>query len=226
MSDYLNMLSQFDFLGAVWWTIRLSVLSAIGSLVIGTIVAIMRVSPVKVFQQFASAYVTMVRNTPLTLICFFGFFALYMLLQWQLGPSDRIDGQAFAWAVWALSVYHASFVAEGLRSGINTIPVGQAEAARAIGLTFGQSLKEVILPQALRGAIAPVGNAMIALVKNTTVAATISNSEISAFLKTALEARADLKYPIFFTVAAIFVLLTLPMGMMFTRLSQKLAVQR
>lgn len=226
MADFLDVLRQFDFLGALWWTIKLAVLSAIGSLVLGTVVAILRVSPVAIFQRFGAAYVTLVRNTPLTLVSFFGFFAFYLLLQWKIGPSDQMSTQAFWWAVWALSVYHASFVAEGIRSGINTVPVGQAEAARAIGLTFGQSLKDVILPQALRGAIAPVGNAMIALIKNTTVAATISNDELSSFLKTALEARADLKYPIFLAVAVAFVVLTLPLGVWFTRMSQKLAVQR
>ena len=77
----------------------------------------------------------------------------------------------------ALSTYHASFVAEAIRSGVNTVPQGQAEAARAIGLGFGPTLREVILPQAYRGAIAPLGNTVIALTKNTTVVATIGVAE-------------------------------------------------
>lgn len=226
MSDLLNVLSQYDYLGAFWLTIKLSVLSALGALVLGTLIAVLRVSPVGVLQRFAAAYITLVRNTPLTLIAFFCFFALYMLLQWQAWPSDQMNTQAFAWGVVALSIYHATFVAEGIRSGINTVPVGQAEAARAIGLTSGQSLTQVILPQALRGAIAPVGNAMIALVKNTTIASTVSNAEASSFLKTVLEFRADLKYPLTLAVAAGFVVLTLPLGLLFTHWSQKWAVQR
>lgn len=226
MSDFLQVLKQFDYLAALWWTIKLSVLSIIGALLIGTVVGVMRMSPVRVFQRFGAAYVTLVRNTPLTLIAFFGFGALFLILGWKLWPSDSLQTQAFVWAVWALSVYHASFVAEALRSGVNTVPVGQAEAARAIGLTFGQSLREVILPQAARGGIAPLGNVLIALIKNTTVAATISNPELSSFLKSALEARADLKYLIFLAVAVAFVVLTLPLGVAFTRLSQKLSVQR
>jgi glutamate transport system permease protein len=128
--------------------------------------------------------------------------------------------------VIALSVYHASFVAEALRSGINTVPQGQAEAARAIGLGFGASLREVILPQAFRGAIAPLGNTLIALTKNTTVVATIGVAELSYVMRGMIEFNPSLLYAIFLLVAACFVLLTLPTGLLFTSLSRRLVVQR
>jgi len=223
----LEILREYDVVGAFWLTIQLTLASALGSLLIGTVVAVMRVSPVRTFSWAGAAYVNIVRNTPLTLIVFFMFFCLYLLLQWHIAPlSARSSTHAFQWGVVGLSVYHAAFVAEALRSGINTVPVGQAEAARAIGLGFGQSLREVILPQAFRGAIAPLGNTMIALTKNTTVVSTIGVAEASYAMKSAIEFSPNLLYAIFAVMALGFVILTLPMGIAFTHLSRRLAVQR
>ena len=108
--------------------------------------------------------VNIVRNTPLTHIivfCNIGFIV-------NLGMSftENIARHNIIWAIIGLSFYHAAFVCEALRSGVNTVPVGQAEAARSIGLTFSQSLSEILLPQAFRGAITPLGNTLIALTKN------------------------------------------------------------
>ena len=223
----LDIIREYDVIGAFWITIQLTLYAAVGSLLIGTIVAILRVSPVKIFSWAGVAYVNIVRNTPLTLIVFFMFFCLYQLLGWHISPlSARSSTHAFQWGVVGLSFYHASFVAEALRSGINTVPVGQAEAARAIGLGFGQALREVILPQALRGAIAPLGNTMIALTKNTTVVSTIGVAEASYAMKNAIEFSPNVLYLIFAVMALGFVILTLPMGIVFTHFSRKLAVQR
>jgi glutamate transport system permease protein len=124
-----------------------------------------------------------------------------------------------------LSVYHAAFVCEALRSGVNTIPAGQAEAARSIGLTFQQSLTEVILPQAFRGAIAPLGSTLIALIKNTTVVAVIGVSDAANLMAVIIENETGgvLVFGIF---ALGFVILTLPVGVWFTSLSRRLAVKR
>lgn len=223
----LDIIREYDVIGAFWITIQLTLYAAVGSLLIGTIVAILRVSPVKIFSWAGVAYVNIVRNTPLTLIVFFMLFCLYQLLGWHISPlSARSSTHAFQWGVVGLSFYHASFVAEALRSGINTVPVGQAEAARAIGLGFGQSLRDVILPQAFRGAIAPLGNTMIALTKNTTVVSTIGVAEASYAMKNAIEFSPNVLYVIFFIMALGFVILTLPMGVLFTHFSRKLAVQR
>lgn len=223
----LDIIREYDVVGAFWITIQLTLYAAVGSLLIGTIVAILRVSPVKIFSWAGVAYVNIVRNTPLTLLVFFMFFCLYQLLGWHISPmSARSSTHAFQWGVVGLSLYHASFVAEALRSGINTVPVGQAEAARAIGLGFGQALRDVILPQAVRGAIAPLGNTMIALTKNTTVVSTIGVAEASYAMKNAIEFSPNVLYVIFFIMALGFVILTLPMGVMFTHFSRKLAVQR
>jgi glutamate transport system permease protein len=222
-----ELLAEYDVLGAFWMTIKLTVLSALGALVLGTVIAVMRVSPVRVLRAAGTAYVTLVRNTPLTLIVFFCAFGFYITLQYRIGAQNSpIDVQNFRWGVLGLAIYHAAFVAEALRSGVNTVPQGQAEAARAIGLDFRASLTTVILPQAFRGAIAPLGNVLIALIKNTTVVATIGVAEASYLMKGMIEFRADLIYVIFAIMATGFVILTLPIGVLFTNLSRRLAVRR
>jgi glutamate transport system permease protein len=228
MLDGLSqLLTEYNVLAAFWMTIKLTVAAAVGALLIGTIVAIMRVSPVAVLRAAGTTYVTLVRNTPLTLIVFFCAFGFYITLQYRIGAqSSPIDVQNSRWGVLALAVYHAAFVAEALRSGINTVPRGQAEAARAIGLDFGGTLYNVVLPQAFRGAIAPLGNVMIALTKNTTVVATIGVAEASYLMKGMIEFRPDLIYVIFVIMATGFVILTLPVGIGFTVLSRRLAVKR
>lgn len=229
MDAVSTLLENYDVLAAFWMTVKLTLASAVGALVIGTVVAVCRVSPVGVLRASGTAYVTLVRNTPLTLIVFFCAFGLLNTLGLSLataGSATEIVDNNFRFGVIALSVYHASFVAEALRSGINTVPHGQAEAARAIGLGFGASLREVILPQAFRGAIAPLGNTLIALTKNTTVVATIGVAELSYVMRGMIEFNPSLLYAIFLLVAACFVLLTLPTGLLFTSLSRRLVVQR
>src|SRR6478736_606468 len=224
----LDILSRYDVLAAFWMTIRLTLFSAIGALVIGTVVAVMRVSPVPVLRRLGAIYVNVVRNTPLTLILFCARAGVGIILQVNLvdqsSPTSLRDN-AIRWAIVALAVYHAAFVCEALRSGVNTVPVGQAEAARSIGLTFGQSLREVILPQAFRGAIAPLGSTLIALTKNTTVASVIGVAEASALMKVIFE-NETASFSVFFLFALGFVILTLPVGVIFTSLSRRLAVKR
>jgi glutamate transport system permease protein len=222
-----ELLAEYDVLGAFWMTIQLTVVSALGALLLGTVVAVMRVSPIGVLRAFGTAYVTLIRNTPLTLIVFFCAFGFYITLQYRIGAQNSpIDVQNFRWGVLGLAVYHSAFVAEALRSGINTVPKGQAEAARAIGLDFRATLTEIVLPQAFRGAIAPLGNVLIALTKNTTVVATIGVAEASYLMRGMIEFRPDLIYAIFAIMATGFVILTLPIGVLFTSMSRRLAVRR
>ena len=229
MNGIATLLANYDVAGAFWMTVKLAVLSALGSLVIGTVIAVCRVSPVAVLRGFGTSYVTLIRNTPLTLITFFCLFGIGNTLQVQLADPNSptsIADNTFRFGVIALAVYHAAFVAEALRSGINTVPQGQAEAARAIGLGFLPTLREVVLPQAFRGAVAPLGNTMIALTKNTTVVATIGVAELAYVMRGMIEFSPSLLYAIFVLIALCFVVLTLPMGLLFTYLSRKLVVQR
>ena len=225
MEGLAALFERYDVIAAFFMTIRLALGGAVGSLLIGTVIAVCRVSPVGVLQRIGTAYVTVFRNTPLTLI-----LALCMLgLNGILGMTidrENLYSNGFWWAVVGLSFYHASFVAEALRSGINTVPSGQAEAARSIGLSFVPTLRYVVLPQAFRGAIAPLGNTMIALTKNTTVAATIGVAEAAYVMWNMFEFSPQYLYAIFFIMAAGFVVLTLPLGLLFTWLSNRLVVAR
>jgi glutamate transport system permease protein len=128
-------------------------------------------------------------------------------------------------AVLGLTLYTASFVCETVRSGVNTVPIGQAEAARSLGLTFGQNLRMILLPQAFRAVILPLGSVLIALTKNTTIASAIGVAEAALLMKEMIETTAAL-----FTVGAIiamgFVILTLPTGLFFGWLGKRLAVAR
>lgn len=218
-----EIFADYDIVGAVWKTIQLAVLSAIGATVIGTIVAVLRVSPVPVLRGIGTTFVNTFRNTPLTVLMIMSVLGFSFLLGLQI-REDFADN-AFWWAVIMLSLYHAAFVCEALRSGINTVPAGQAEAARSIGLTFKQSLLEVILPQSFRGAIAPLVSTYIALIKNTTVAAVIGVAESAGILATITENEGG-SLPLFLVFALIFVVLTLPLGVLGTNLSRKLAVKR
>jgi glutamate transport system permease protein len=150
-------------------TIKLFVVAAIGSLVLGTILAAMRVSPVPVLRAAGAGYVNILRNTPLTLVFFFFVFAYPRL--------DLVDVSFFTRAVISLTLYTAAFVCETVRSGINTVPLGQGEASRALGLTFPQTLGSVVVPQAFRSVVPPLTSVMIALLKNTTIAAGFSVHE-------------------------------------------------
>ncbi len=223
------LFAQYDVLGAFWMTIRLTFWGALGSLVIGTIVAVCRVSPVGVLRTCGSWFVTRLRNTPLTLLVALCSLGLSNTLKIHLAPGNSstfIVDNGFRWAVVALSFYHATFVAEAIRSGINTVPKGQAEAARAIGLSFGPTLRHIVLPQAFRGAVAPLGNTLIALTKNTTVCATVGVAEAAYMMKGMIEEYANLIYIIFAVMAFGFIVLTLPLGLFFTWWSKKLAVAR
>ncbi|GAB2501953.1 ABC transporter permease subunit [Promicromonospora xylanilytica] len=229
MNDYLSglgaLLEQYDVLGAFWTNIQLTFWGALFALVIGTVLALMRISPVASLQWAGAAYVNVFRNTPLTIIMTFLVLAVWTQLQVSLAAD--FNANFFRLAVVGLAVYHAAFVCEAIRSGVNTVPLGQAEAARAIGLSFLPAARLIILPQAFRGAIAPLGNTLIALLKNSTVAAAASVSwETASTMKTMIEFNANYRWEIFGLFAIGYVILVIPIGLLTTWMSQRLAVKR
>ncbi|MFD9432151.1 amino acid ABC transporter permease [Streptomyces sp. NPDC060002] len=219
-----DFLEGYDVLGAFWMTVKLTALSAVGSLIWGTLLAGMRVSPVPLMRGFATAYVNIVRNIPLTVIILFSSLGLADVFGMTLGAED-FKVQGFRLAVLGLIGYTAAFVCEAIRSGINTVPMGQAEAARAIGLSFTQTLTLIVLPQAFRSVIGPLANVLIALTKNTTVAAAIGVAEAAYLMKTMIENEAQTLL-IGAVFAFGFVVLTLPTGLFMGWLSKRLAVKR
>jgi glutamate transport system permease protein len=179
-----------------------------------------------VLRSFGTGYVNIVRNTPLTLVLLLCAQGLNDTL--HLTFSENSSTTYYWWAVLGLSGYTGAFVCETLRSGINTVPLGQAEAARSIGLTFSQSLRMVILPQAFRSVIAPMGSILIAMIKNTTVAAAASYAEVALVSKTLLDAPTFTggAIPLFIGVAVGFMNLILPTGFFFGWLAKRMAVAR
>lgn len=160
------------FRDGFWTTLRLFLIAGVLSLVLGTLLAGFRVSPVPALRAIGTGYVNTLRNTPLTLVFAFLVFG---------APKMQINLPTFFWsAVTALTVYTSAFICEVVRSGINTIPPGQAEAARSVGMTFVQVLNIVVLPQAFRAIVPPLTSVLIALLKNTTIAAGFSVLEAGA----------------------------------------------
>ncbi|MEX3564432.1 amino acid ABC transporter permease [Corynebacterium phoceense] len=214
---------------AFWLTIKLTLWSALGSMILGTILTAMRVSPVGILRFLATTYITIVRNTPLTLVVLFCSFGLYQTLGVTLASRQSatflIDNNVRL-AIVGFILYTSAFVAESLRSGINTVDFGQAEAARSLGLSFSQTFSTIVFPQAVRAAIVPLGNTLIALTKNSTIASVIGVAEASLLMKSTIEFHASQLFVIFLIFAAGFIILTLPMGLGLGKLSEKLAVKK
>ncbi|MER7752958.1 amino acid ABC transporter permease [Kitasatospora sp. NPDC097643] len=197
-------------------TIELSALSALLALLLGTLLAAFRVSPVPVLRGFGTTWVTLFRNTPLTLL----FFAVEFGL-----PALGVHFSHLAFAVLALGGYTASFVCEVLRSGVNTVPLGQAEAARSLGMTFGQTLTQVILPQAARTVLAPMSSVFIALPRNSAIAGAFSVPELYSAQQTFSEKGYSI-FAIFFWIACAYLLISATVALLFRFLESRLAVAR
>lgn len=202
---------------AFWLTIKLFAISGLGALVIGVVLAGMRVSPVAPLRLAARLYVQVVRNTPLTLILLTANFGL---------PQVGIVFDFYTFALIGLTLYTSSFVAEAVRSGINAVPIGQAEAARAIGLTFGQTLRLVVLPQAFRTVVPPLGSVMIALLKNTSVASAIGVPQAMQEMYTLAVSNPGDVIAILVAFALVYAALALFLSGIFRLLERQLAVAR
>jgi len=196
-------------------TILLFLFSGAVSLVLGTALAGMRVSPVPVLRVIGTAYVTLLRNTPLTLVLFAFAFVFPIL--------EIVDLDFFA--VIGLSLYTSAFVCEVVRSGISTVPSGQAEAARALGLGFAQTLGTVVLPQAVRAVVPPLTSIEIALLKNTTVAAGFSVVEAGGIYRLLNERGYSTLIGLLW-VALGFLILVTPLTLVQRRLEKRWSVSR
>lgn len=198
-------------------TLRLTLISAAGALILGTFLGAFRVSPIPTLRALGTVYVELVRNTPLTLVFFFFVFA---------APQLGLKLPFFTSALVALSLYTAAFVCEAVRSGVNSVGVGQAEAARAIGLTFGQTMREVVLPQAFRTVVPPLINIFIALTKNTSIAYGFFVTELTAVgVRLANRNPADVIW-VLVGIALFYLAITIPAGLLAVRLERKVAFTR
>jgi glutamate transport system permease protein len=218
MNEFLHVLTDnWDIIGPHFWTtIQLFLTAAVGALVIGTLLTAMRVSPVPALRGFGHSYVLLVRNCPLTLVFALMIFAL---------PKLGVTIDYFPSACIALIIYTSAFVCEALRSGINTVPVGQAEAARALGMTFTQVLRLIVLPQAFRTVVPPMVSVFNAMLKNTTVAAGFSVAEAGA-LQAYLSERGENQIYSILWIAIGFLILVVPLILLQRNLERRWRVAR
>lgn len=206
---------------SIYWhgfvgTLKLTAVSAALALVLGVLMAGFRVSPIQALRAFGTAWVTVLRNTPLTLL----FFIVVLGL-----PRFGVSLPFFTFAVLSLGCYTSAFICEALRSGINTVPLGQGEAARSLGMTFVQTLGLVVLPQAFRAVIAPIGSLLIALAKNSAIAGSFSVVELLGTYRPINE----LGYSIigtFIWIAIGYLIITLAISAVFNLMERRLAVSR
>ena len=206
------------FWGGLLGSLRIIAYSLVGSLVLGTVLATMRVSPVAPLRRFGSGYVSVVRNSPLTVMLFFTAFVL---------PELGFNRPFFQLGVIGLSLYTAAFVCEAIRSGINAVPAGQAEAARAIGLTFGQSLGSVVMPQALRTVVPPLGSVVIAMMKNSAIVGAFGvTGDLFSVGSRLTSAQGFAVLPVLTGVLLGYLLITLPTAAVLSRIEEKVAIVR
>lgn len=205
---------QDEFIDGFLTTISVSLLALILSLVIGTVIAVFRISQVRALEWFGTAYVEFIRNTPLVIQIFFLFFGL---------PSIGIELSAFTVGSLGLAIYTSSFIAEAIRAGIQAVPRGQMEAARSSGLTYVQAMWYIILPQAFKLTIPPLGNQFLNLVKNSSVLAIIAGGDI-LYVADVIGAEQDMT-PILMFTGVLYLLLTIPLSLFVNYLEKRFAVK-
>ncbi|KOV61172.1 amino acid ABC transporter permease [Streptomyces sp. MMG1121] len=211
LTDNFSLYAE-GFLG----TVELTVYAGLLALVLGFAMASFRVAPVASLRVFGTVWVTVLRNTPLTLL----FFAVLLGL-----PRFGLVLPFKVFAVLALGCYTSAFICEALRSGINTVPRGQGEAARSLGMTFGQTLNLVVLPQAFRSVIPPVGSTLIALAKNSAIAGAFSVTELLGTYKTLSELGYNIVWT-FVWIALGYLIITLAISALFNVLERTRGVAR
>jgi glutamate transport system permease protein len=199
-------------------TLQISLLAGVGALVLGTVMAGFRVSPAPPLRAVGAAWVTVLRNTPLTVVLFAIAFGI---------PEIGINASFFAFGVAGLALYTSAFVCEAIRSGINSVSPGQAEAARSVGLTFSQTLGTVVLPQAFRTVVPPLGNVFIAMIKNSAIVGAVGVGGDLYSVGVQLTGAAGLAaIPVLVGMAIGYLVLTIPAGLLLGALERKLAIAR
>src|SRR5687767_8598731 len=207
-----------DFASGFLRSLNIIVWAMVGALLLGLIIAACRVSPVPPLRGFGAFWVTLFRNTPLSLVLFFCAFGL---------PELGINRSFYFFGVLGLILYTSAFVCEAVRSGINSVSAGQAEATRSIGLNFSQGLRHVVLPQALRTVVPPLGSVIIAMFKNSAVVGAFGvGGDLWSTGQTLTSARGLETLPVFVGVAAFYLAITLPAGALLQVIERRVAIAR
>ncbi len=212
---------QFNILWKYWDlylegflnTLQASVIALVGSFVLGTIVAVMRISPVKPLNWLGTAYVEFIRNIPILLIVFIFF----------LGPSALgLSLSGFAAGTIGLTIYTASFIAEAIRAGIQAVPKGQTEAARSSGLTYAQTMGLIVLPQALKMVVPALGNQFLNLVKNSSVLSVVAGLDLMYYADL-ISTKSFVTFSVYIFVALFYLVITIPLSFGVAYLERRMA---
>ncbi len=204
-------------LEALGQTLGLLAVSGVLSLLCGTVLGSFRVSAVPALRAVGTAYVTVFRNTPLLVVFILVYYGL---------PELEIRPSVFWRSTLALSLYTSAFVCEAVRSGVNAVAAGQAEAARSIGMGFGQTLRIVVLPQAFRAVIPPLASVMIALAKNTSLVAAFGVADLTFRMRGLINDNPGDVYVIFGGIAMIYVLIVAVISLTARGLERTVAAAR
>ena len=210
----INIFSKFSsqlFVG-LGWTVLSSVIALFFSLIIGTIFAIMEVVPSKVMRVIGHAYVEIMRNIPLLVITMFFYLVIPMYVV-------KING--FTAGTIGLTLYTSAFIAETIRSGIQSVSGGQMEGARSTGMTYWQAMRYIILPQAFKIVIPPLGNQFVNLVKNSSVLAFVAGFDLMYQANSIASTTFD-TINSYLVVGVLYLIVTLPISYYMRHLEKKL----
>ena len=194
-------------------TLTISFIALIASFFIGAIIAVMRITPIAPLRWFGTAYVEFFRNIPLLVIAFFFYYGT---------PTLGLNLSGFTAGTIALTIYTSAFIGEAIRSGILAVPKGQMEAARSSGLTYMQTMRMIILPQAVKIVIPPIGNQFINLVKNSSILALIAGTELM-YQADLISAKTYVVLDVYIFAALFYLLITIPLSLGVGHLEKRLA---
>ncbi|UAL53482.1 MULTISPECIES: amino acid ABC transporter permease [Metabacillus] len=214
MLDFSILVDNMDmYLEGFKNTVMASLIALIGSFLLGTLIAVLRIAPLKPLNWLGTVYVEFVRNIPLLIIAFFFYIGLPAL-------GLRLDG--FTAGTIALVIYTASFIAEAIRAGILSVPKGQMEAARSSGLTYNQTMRLIILPQAIKIVIPPLGNQFINLVKNSSILSVVAGLDLM-YHGDLISSDTFVVFDVYIFVAVFYLILTIPLSIGVGYLEKRLA---
>ncbi|MFY0759873.1 amino acid ABC transporter permease [Metabacillus dongyingensis] len=214
MLDFSILVDNMDmYLEGFKNTVMASLIALIGSFLLGTLIAVLRIAPLKPLNWLGTVYIEFVRNIPLLIIAFFFYIGLPSL-------GLRLDG--FTAGTIALVIYTASFIAEAIRAGILSVPKGQMEAARSSGLTYNQTMRLIILPQAIKIVIPPLGNQFINLVKNSSILSVVAGLDLM-YHGDLISSDTFVVFDVYIFVAVFYLILTIPLSIGVGYLEKRLA---
>jgi glutamate/aspartate transport system permease protein len=172
--DVIRRSLGYLFFDGMTFTLTLTALATSGGIILGTLIAMMRLSGVWVLSRFAQLYVDLLRSLPLVLVIFWFYFLVPYIGQWLTGASRPVRVGAFASSLLTFTIFEAAYFAEIMRAGIQSISKGQPAAASALGLTYGQTMRYVVLPQAFRNMLPVLLTQTIVLFQDTSLVYVLS----------------------------------------------------